>query len=50
MVEPQSSLPLSLPSEKLGRVQRVLAVLGPDFTLFFAFLLLFIKRRHRNKR
>jgi hypothetical protein len=43
MMEPQSSLPLPLPSERpLGRVQRALAVLGPDFTFFFAFLALFI--------
>jgi membrane-associated phospholipid phosphatase len=43
MVEPERQLPAVLPSEPpRGRFAHALAVLGPDFTLFFGFLAIFI--------
>jgi hypothetical protein len=43
MLEPSSSLPVVVTAPpRAGRLARVLGALGPDYTLFFAFLALFI--------
>jgi membrane-associated phospholipid phosphatase len=43
MVEPSTSLPVVVAAPpRPGRITRLFAALGPDFTLFFAFLALFL--------